>query len=257
MNGNHTKFVILSQPRTGSTLACSLISSDIGVRVVIEPINPTTHHHHMQPIADSRCLIPENMVQNNLTNALNHLFAEKALPDRWALNNRKATIAAGFKIMAHQIQSLRSEEIFWEYLHRYDIKVIIVSRDNIVMQYISDLIVTQTRQCACWVAGNLKTAKIQVPIDSLNINLRRIEQEKQYLFERSKLLDRRKLVYEEFKDTVEPVRIILPWLTGKEYFPTTKLQKQNPDSMKNRVTNYEALVKELQRLGLDHLIVDN
>lgn len=250
------RFVILSQPRTGSTLICSLLSSHQGVRALCEPINPTTHNHHMRPIVGSNCLMPENLVQNNLIRALDYLFAEEALPDKWILSKRKATIAAGFKIMAHQIQGLRNEEIFWEYLHRYDIKVVIVFRNNIVMQYISDLIVAQTRQCTCW-TGDPRTAKVEVPIDSLRANLRRIRQEKQYLFEKSKLLDRRKLAYEEFKDTVEPVRIILPWLTGEEYFPTTKLQKQNPDSMKNRVTNYKALIKELQRLKLDHLIVDN
>ena len=124
-------------------------------------------------------------------------------------------------------------------------KVVIVLRDNIVMQYISDLIVQQTRQCTCWV-GDPKTARVEVPIASLALNLRRIKQERRYLLDKSKLLD-----------TVEPVEAILPWLVGEEYPLTTKLQKQNPDSMRDRVTNYRALVDELRRLGLDHLIVNN
>ena len=253
---NPTRFVLLSQPRTGSTLACSLIASNPGVRCIIEPINQTTHDHHMKPPPFSRRLIPEQLVQNDLTSALGKLFAEEPLPDEWMLSKRKAIIAAGFKIMAHQIQGLRSEELFWEYLHRYDIKVVIIVRHNIVMQYISDLIVKQTRQCVCWI-GDPKTAKVEVPISSLGTNLRRIKRERLYLFDKSKLLNRRKLTYEEFKDTVEPVRTILPWLVGEEYSPTTKLQKQNPDSMRDRVTNYRALVDELRRLGFDHLIVDN
>lgn len=255
-NGNYTKFVILSQPRTGSTLICSLLSSNPNVRCLIEPINPTTHNHHMKPIPGSRCLIPEHIIQDDLPRALDHLFSKEALPDRWVLSKRRATVSAGFKIMAHQIQGLRSEDIFWEYLHRYDIKVVIILRQNIVMQYISDLIVRRTLQCACW-AGEPMVAKVEVPIGSLGANLRRIKKEKRYLLEKSKLLDRRKLMYEEFKDTVEPVGAILPWLVGEEYSPTTKLQKQNPDSMRNRVINYRALVDELQRLGFDHLIVDN
>jgi hypothetical protein len=223
---------------------------------LIEPINPATHDHHMKPIVGSKCLIPEHIVQNDLPRALNALFSEDPLPDRWVLSKKPAFVGAGFKIMAHQIQGLRTEDVFWEYLHRYDVKVILVFRDNIVMQYISDLIVQATRECTCWI-GDPKTAKVEVPIPTLNQNLRRIKRERRYLIEKSKLLDRRRLTYEEFKDTVEPVEAILPWLVGKEYSATTKLQKQNPDSMRDRVTNYRALVDELRRLGLDHLIVDN
>lgn len=210
----------------------------------------------MKPIPDSKCLLPEAMVQNNIPRAMDLLLARKALPDKWVLSKREATHAAGFKIMAHQLQALRSESIFWRYLAENEIKVLLVFRHNVIMQYVSDLIVEETRQPTCWV-GEPTIAKVVVPLDTLERNLRHIMRQKQYLINKSKSLDYRRATYEEFKDTVEPIEALVPWLIGEEYNLTTKLQKQNPDSLRGRVKNYGALVGELRRLDLDHLIVDN
>lgn len=247
------KFVILSQPRTGSTLITSLIASHKGVRCLVEPINPSTHNHHMKPIPGSPGLIPEVLIQNKLEPTLNKLLSKGPLPQNWNSTSKTAEIAAGFKIMAHQVRGLKHSELFWEYLHKNSIKVLLVFRENIAMQYISDLIVKKTRQCAVW-SGEPKTAQVEVPIKSLRENLRRIKEERRYLLERSRNLDRRRLTYEKFKDNITTVESILPWLTGAKYNVTSKLQKQNPDSMRSRVTNYDQLVAELRRLKFDHLI---
>lgn len=251
-------FVILSQPRTGSTLVCSLLSSHPGVRALVEPVNPIGHTHHMKPVKDSKCLLPETMVQLNLPRALKMLFAKKALPDRWVLSNKQATHAAGFKIMAHQLLALKSEPIFWQYLSDNNVKVIITLRYNVVLQYLSDLIVQETRQSTCW-DGEVKTAKITVPIPSLGKQIRRIMLEKKYLIDKVEEfgLDARRLKYEDIKDDVTPVNKLLYWLIGETANLTTKLSKQNPDSIRARVKNYNELVCELRRLNLHHLIVDN
>jgi hypothetical protein len=187
---------------------------------------------------------------------MNLLLARQAPPDQWVLSKKEATHAAGFKIMAHQIQALKSELEFWAYLEESGVKVLLVFRENIVMQYVSDLIVQHTRQAACWV-GEPKTAKVVVQLGCLEKNLRRIQSQKRYLVHKSQSLDRRRVEYEEFKDNVESIEALLPWLIGERYNLTTKLQKQNPDSLRERVSNYGALVGELRRLGLEHLIVDN
>lgn len=247
------KFIILSQPRTGSTLISSLIASGKGVRCMVEPINPSTHKHHMQPISGSRGLVPEHLVQNDIMSVLDSLFDEKPLPAEWNSTSKVANIAAGFKIMAHQIIGLSKEEHFWKYLKDNEIKVLLVFRDNIAMQYISDLIVQKTRQCAVWDSVP-KTAKVHVPINTLRENLKRIRDERRYLIERSKDLERKRITYEKFKNDITVVEAILPWLTGTTYAVTTKLQKQNSDSMKDRVINYDKLVAELRRLKFDDLI---
>jgi hypothetical protein len=220
---------------------------------MVEPINPSTHNHHMQPISGSRGLVPEHLIQNNIISVLDALFNAKPLPAAWNSTNKVANVAAGFKIMAHQIIGLNEEENFWEYLKDNGVKVLLVFRDNIAMQYISDLIVQKTRQCAVWDSVP-KTAKVHVPIDTLRENLKRIRDERRYLMERSKDLDRKRITYEKFKNDITAVEAILPWLTGTTYTVATKLQKQNPDSMRDRVTNYHKLVAELRRLKFDHLI---
>jgi len=249
----HVKFVVLSQPRTGSTLLCSLFSSHPGVRCLIEPINPETHTHHMQPIADSNCLLPEAMVQDRLSDAMDLLLSQEVLPDQWVLSKKAGAVASGFKIMAHQLQALKHEELFWQYLRANKIKVILVFRHNIVMQYVSDLIVKETRQAACWGDDPIQ-AKVEVPIDSLERNIRRIMREKKYLIAKCHGLQHKRLRYEQFKDNYEPVEKVLEWLIGEKYSVKSRLQKQNPDSLRERVINFDALVSELNRLGFAHLV---
>lgn len=252
-----TPFVVLSQPRTGSTLICSLLSSHPGIRALVEPINPIGHSHHMRPIG-SKCLVPEDMAQYHLKHVLDILFANQAPPEEWLLSYKNATNAAGFKIMAHQLTALRDEQVFWRYLVDNNVKVILIFRHNIVMQYVSDLIVQKTNQCACW-DGDVKTASVVVPIGSLGAQLQRIMAEKRYLTRRvvELGLDKRRLQYEDFKDDINSVNRLVPWLIGEKYTLTTKLLKQNPDSMMSRVKNYNELVCELRRLNLGHLIVNN
>ncbi len=252
------RFVILSQPRTGSTLLCSLLNSHPGVRALVEPVNPRGHNHHMKPMQGSRCLLPEIMVQNNLVRALRILFDADAPPTQWILSKKKATVAAGFKIMAHQIRALKSEAAFWDYLVQEKIPVVLCFRYNILMQYLSDLITQATKQAACW-DGAVKTAKVRVDIAALEGEFKRIIEEKTYLINRCEELglDRRRVKYEDFKDDVTPAEDLLEWLIGERYPLSTKLSKQNPDSIRARVTNYRELDREVRRLGLENLLVDS
>ncbi len=252
---SQVRFVILSQPRTGSTLLCSLLSSVPGVRSLVEPINPATHNHHMKPIKGSTCLLPEKMVQDNLLRALNLLFSPNPLPEQWVLSRKKANRAAGFKIMAHQLQGLRSEQIFWEYIVAEKIKVILCFRYNILMQHISDLITQQTRQPACW-DGKIKTARIYLNPKDINPSLALIMKQKKYLIDTVANLgiEAKRIKYEDFKNNIKPVEDLLYWLIGERSPLTTKLSKQNSDNLADRVLNYEEVVAEINRLGLSHLL---
>jgi hypothetical protein len=211
----------------------------------------------MKPIKGSKCLLPEAMVQSNLQRAFRILFSAEAPPDQWILSRKVANKAAGFKIMAHQIQGLRSEEEFWKNLKDNQIKVILCFRYNILFQYVSDLITIETRQPACW-DGNVRTARVHVPLDTLELELQRIINQKQYLLDTTEQLDlpRRRVKYEDFKDNVQPIEEIMEWLIGERCPLTTKLTKQNPDSLRARVTNYDAFATTVRRLGLGHLLVD-
>lgn len=263
------KFIILAQPRTGSTLMTSLLSWDApkGIRCINEPINPSGHKHHMKPILrpefkKQHSLFPQNLIQNNIVRALDICFMPipnvvrqdmQHIP--WIKHKIDGSIAAGFKIMAHQIKALKQEAKFWEYLHRHDIKTIIVKRNNILMQWVSDLIVMRTRQCVVW-DGPVKTAKVEVPLDEIMSNMANIDRQNEYLMNKSRNLDRRVLVYESFKDDYTVVEDLLPWLLGIKYKVSAKCAKQNPDSLRERVTNYTQLSVRLKELGLERYLID-
>jgi len=245
------KFVVLSQPRTGSTLFCSLLNSNKNVRVLIEPINPKTHSHHMQPLLGN--LMPEEMVQNDITKTLDILFDEE--PPTWIQTTRFATLAAGFKIMAHQVAALRQENIFWYYLKEHAVKAVIIFRHNILLQHISDLIVRVTNQPVCW-DGNIVTARVEVPIQTLADDLKAIVSQRNYLLNKAKQysLDYTKLAYESYQHNTAAVAELLPWLVGETYVLKSKLMKQNPNSVFDRVVNYDAIADELRRIGMLYLL---
>lgn len=264
------KFIILAQPRTGSTLITSLIQygAPKGIRCINEPINPVGHSHHMKPMVrpenkhKNMHLIPQSIVHNNIIRALDICFRpvhENVRPDvkdvTWIKHKIDGRIAAGFKIMAHHIMALKQQNKFWEYLHRHDVKTIIVRRRNILMQWISDLIVKETRQCVVW-HGQVKRARVKVPLDQLETNLDRINAENDYLLEESKNLDRKIVEYEDFKENYAVVEQLLPWLLGIKYKVKAQCAKQNPDSMRERVTNYDLLCRKLQELGLNEYLID-
>lgn len=212
----------------------------------------------MKPVHDSSCLLPEAMVQNNIRRAFNILFSPEPPPEQWIQSRKRGDVAAGFKIMAHQIRGLRSEPDFWKYLVDESIPVILCFRYNILMQYVSDLITIATRQPTCW-DGQVRTATVKVDIGSLELEMKRIVDEKTYLIDRVNQLGltKARVRYEDFKDNVKPIEDLLYWLIGERRPLTTKLSKQNPDSLRARVTNYDDLVTEVRRLGLEHLLVDN
>jgi hypothetical protein len=257
------KFIILAQPRTGSTLITSLISFNApkGVRCINEPINPTGHNHHMQPILNPKFkhrynVFPQNLTHNNIVRALDICFAALPIVKRkdmqhigWLHNQIPGNIAAGFKIMAHQIMALKQVDKFWEYLHRNDIKTIVIQRDNKLLQWISDLIVQSTHQCVCW-DGNVKRAKVKVPLDKLQLNLENIQYQDQYLLDKTVNLDRKIIIYENFMDNYQLIEDMLPWLIGVKYKVSAKCVKQNPDSIEDRVINYQQLCDKLAQLGL-------
>lgn len=209
----------------------------------------------MRPVQGSTCLLPEAMVQNNLPRALRILFSPEPTPATWILSQKRGDLAAGFKIMAHQLQALKSEKVFWEYLAAEKIPVVLCFRYNILMQYVSDLITMATRQPACW-DGNVRSAKVTVPVVTLGRELRRIMAEKKYLLQRVEAagLERRRVRYEDFKDDMGPVEELFVWLTGERAPLTTKLSKQNPDALSDRVTNYDQVVAEIRKLGLERLL---
>lgn len=229
--------------------------------MLVEPINPVTHGHHMKPVHNPshgrRYILPEQLVQHNIERALDMLFSADPLPEDLITNRKRGDWVAGFKIMAHQIMALQSEDDFWEYLASKRVKIVLCFRYNIIMQYVSDMITIATRQSACW-DGNVRTAQIRINIRTLGFELQKIINQRKYLTDMVDTigLDHRLVEYENFKNTTEPIEEVLCWVTGEKRRLTTKLSKQNPDCLRARVSNYEELVAEANQLGFGYLIGD-
>lgn len=249
---DHIKFIIIAQPRTGSTLLSSLLNSHPDVRVLIEPINPIGHDHCMKPCGEGR-VVPQARIDQNLTQVLDILFRKARMPEKWFKIKKTARRAAGFKIMIHQINALRNKEAFWDYIKSKNVKIICNYRRNILFQYVSELITLETRQSACW-DGNVMNAKVMVPVESLVDKLSSIIKQREDI---NSKLDEEKLYYEtifyeEFKDNIKSVNRIMKYVIGEEYPMKTRLMKQNPDSLEQRVKNYKELVNRLSELGIAH-----
>lgn len=207
----------------------------------------------MQPVEGSKCLVPDLAIATDFDRVMSLLLGVEPPPIEWVLSRKVSPVASGFKIMVHQIRHLPDESVFWRYLADNQIKVIVNTRNNILLQYVSDLIVQKTKQPTCW-DGNIRRAKVHVPIDTLKNKLIQIREEKRYLLRRAASLDHQILKYEEFKDNVKKVEALLPWLIGSDYHLKSKLSKQNPDNLHDRVTNYHDVVQEVRRIGMDDLI---
>jgi hypothetical protein len=252
MKNKPTKCIILSQPRTGSTLLCSLLHSVPGCRVLVEPINPRGHSHHMRPTTTSHCLLPQQLIQNNLYRALDILFDVEPPPSKWIASNKRAELLVGFKIMAHQIMALKNQAEFWEYLASHSIKIILCFRHNLLMQYVSDMITTVTKQSACW-DGQVRSSKVTLDVSKLGAVFRTTVEQRAFLRNNIGTVHR-EIYYEDFKDSTLPVEDLMEWLIGQKHKLSTKLSKQNPDGLAARVHNYDEVVAEVRRLGFAHLL---
>ncbi len=183
------------------------------------------------------------------------LLSPEPPADEWILSRQRADKAAGFKIMAHQIAALNDQKGFWGELLKRKVLVIMCFRHNVLMQHVSDMITLKTRQSACW-DGRVKTAQVTVNVHSLAADLQKIMTQKQNLMETvagfgmpAKIIH-----YEQFKNDVRPVRQLMKHLVNDVPPLTTKLSKQNPDGLRARVVNYDAVVAEMRRIGLSHLV---
>ncbi len=196
------------------------------------------------------------MIQNSLNKVLNIVFSPDATTP-WLGTTKQGDMACGFKIMAHQIQALHQEKIFWNYLVNNNVHVILCFRYNILMQYVSDLIAAITKQAACW-GDEVASTKVTVDIQKLEIDLKRITDEKIYLIDKVNELGLKKqsMIYENFSGDTKPVEDLMHWLIGEKQKVTTTLKKQNPDALKSRLFNHSEVVAKVKRLGLGKLLED-
>ncbi len=252
------RLVIITTPRSGSNYLTTAIDSVPGVRIKVEPLAHSRHSHHMKPNAGDK-VVPAYLIFNQLKYVLHNLFAVGQLPAVFGLKCKKiARRCAGFKMMAHQIEGLPNERMFWQLLKEYNVKVIRLHRRNILKQLVSDHICSVTRKSVVY-DGEPTTVKVRIPLDDLESRLTQIKVYQSYIDQRVSEygFDNKLYIYEDIDDNVDVINEeVMPWLINKKCNVIIKTKRQNPASLQERVLNYDELVMVLQKLHMTSFLKD-
>ena len=255
------RLVVLSMPRSGSTFFTSAIDSNPGFRVLVEPLNHYRHNHHMRPTLTDM-VVPTYMLYNQLEKVLFDMFCKKPLSSVYNTKyDQDGSVCAGFKTMAHQIVGLPNESLFWRVLKELNVKVIRYYRHNILKQIISDLIAMRTRQPVAYKRAlePVKTTKVQVDVNMIETTMKEIRRYRAHMDAKVQeyQLDNRMVVYEDIEHDLQKINDYMPWLIGRTISSyKERTIRQNPESIRDRVLNYEELEKACERLHLTSFLKD-
>lgn len=239
-------------------MLCSYFHNHPEVRCLVEPINPPGHRHHMGPNKSDDKLIPRKYVFNNLPMVLDWLFTNGAFPSDVNLTNKSCRLIASFKIMAHQIQVLPNQKLFWNELKRRKVKIIINHRHNIVKQIVSDYITTITKIPVNY-GKKPGTARVLYPINQIATKVAEIKADRAYLDKHvSKYgLDHVSIIYESVLEDKSVLERTFEWVCGrKPYFLEPQTIKQNSDNLRDIIINYDEFANECARLHLSAFLKD-
>ncbi len=229
LRGEHaqlTKFVIFSQPRSGTTLLVDLLAS-----------HPQIHCEH--EILGRRVLFPKLYVMAH---------AQQAEPSTY-----------GFKLMAEQLvrtQNIPQPEKFLSGLYESGFKVIYLRRIDVVRQalssmYASDRDIHHVRACS----ANLSMSKIRVDFNKLMTIIRDIQighMLAEYMLQGVPYLrlyyENDLLLQERHQSTVDTITEYL----GISHSPVaTALIKATPTGLEDFVENVDELIQFMKDKGYD------
>lgn len=235
----------------------SYINGHPNCRMLIEPINPPGHRHHMQPVPDDQGLIPRKLVHQNLPLVLDWIFSKEGLPSFCGFGAKKASLVAGFKIMAHQIKVLRDPSVFWAECARRNVTAVTLHRHNVLKQIVSDFITLKTRIPVNY-GGKHRVVRVNMPPSLISPMVKAITEDRNYLDKMiAKYNLRHKLViYEDLCSDENKMCELFKWISGNDANLTTKTIKQNSDCLRDLLSNYDEFTAECRRLHLNAFLKD-
>ncbi len=186
-------------------------------------------------------VIKEYHIQNNLVTVLDDLFFSAHPNPEYGVNYPKLALElAGFKMLIHQLRALPSDEQFIDYIERNNVKVLINYRRDIAAQYVSERIAQKTGQVAAFENMVPVTDVIEINQEHMIARLNEIKEERQYLEDllKNRQLDIKTIYYEDYKYNVENLEPVCKWLLGRKFELKSGHQKQNPEDIKESITNY-------------------
>jgi hypothetical protein len=239
------KLLIIAQPRTGSSWLSAMLGNYEENRVLIEPIAPMAMDYFMKPDKSSN-VIKESVIQSNLTEAIEDLFASKEPDEKYGvIYPRAAKCLVGFKIMIHAIKALPDPEILFNYVIAHNVKILINYRRDLSAMYVSEEIARCTGQPYLYVGMERKIARITIDMNHMLDRVRHIVAEREHLdryLAKYKNLDTMKIYYEDYCDDLKNLNNVCVWAAGKIFPLIGSHIKQRQEPLRDVIVNYDDFV---------------
>jgi LPS sulfotransferase NodH len=246
------KFVLLTIPRTGSTLLVKTLDThpEIFCAGEIFLLSGKMYHNEKSfrfwklPFLNNKLhyLLNYPNVLLNLKSFLNDFYKE-------GKNNIKAK---GFKLMHYQ--TLYTPGLL-NYLKKNNVKVILLVRQNVLKNALSDL---RARSTGIYHNTNDNDAgqlpKLNVNIEALKNKMQQITATQHQLDTVTSDMNRLKIYYEDFKNWHESVANILNFLQVSPIPLSESVQKLNPDKLEDMIENYTEFQGWIKQNNYEHFL---
>lgn len=244
-----TKFIVFTTPRTGSTLLVKSLDTHPEIFCAGEIfLLGGTQFHGECSFHFWKLPVPKKMIYMlnfpnmwmNLTSFLNRFFT--------ASNGKTAK---GFKLMHFQTAYLPG---ITAYIKKNDVKVILLLRENLLKNTLSDLRARQTGVYHNSGKSTEKLPKFHVDIEMLGKKMAAIHDINKQLEQTTASMNRLKVAYEEFDNWDATMSTILNFIDVKNIPISPVSKKLNPDKLEDMVANYDEMKNWLQQHNYVHFL---
>jgi len=176
----------------------------------------------------------------NLTSFLNTFFTGK-----------NGVHAKGFKLMHFQTAYLPG---ILDYIKNNDVKVILLLRENLLKNTLSDLRARQTGVYHNSGKGTEKLPKFHVDLDMLGKKMEEIDGINKQLEQATASMNRLKIAYEDFDNWDATMSKVLNFINVKNIPLTPVSKKLNPDRLEDMIENYNEMKNWLEQKNYAHFL---
>ncbi len=237
-----TRFIVFTTPRTGSTLLVKSLDTHPEIFCAGEIfLLGGTQFHGECSFHFWRLPLPKKLIYLlnfpnmwlNLKSFLNHFFAPK-----------NGIHAKGFKLMHFQTAYMPG---IIDYIKKQDVKVILLLRENLLKNTLSDLRARDTGVYHNSGSVTEKLPKFHVDINLLSKKMGEIENFNKQLDQKTASMNRLKVAYEDFDNWDATMSRILKFLEVENIPVAPVSKKLNPDKLEDMIANYEEMKNWLQQ----------
>lgn len=247
------RFVIISIPRSGSTLLTRSLDEHPEIFCAGEIFNTSKDVHHAEwHFASWGFDSTSHGVQriNRIINYPNHRL--RAIPHIQSFygDNVKGETARGFKLM---LSNIKSAPYMWDYIRRENIKVIVLIRKNIFKTVLS-----RYRKAINRVAhvtdGAAPDIHFSVPAQKAMEQMKDLQRANNKLISCSEGMNRLVMYYEDFFNWDETMNKVQQFLEVTVLALPPVLKKVGADKWQNEVENYKEVEALLQQNNFSEYI---